>query len=184
MTHNKFDSKFLVDICNNWILSAAHAKNLGVYIDSVLNFQHHIKNTVKMCNYFIHDFLCFRKHHCLALTNALVSSRFDYCNSAVLSIIIVYLIKLQNVQKNCPELSLCPPGLLAVNYCWTNFIIIILFGTFFFGIEHQYMIIYLNMLSIVQQHTPTYSKHMYSKEETNIHGGSTAPEWCSCECLE
>ena len=52
---NKFSSEFPVEILNNSILPAAHAKNLGVYIDSDLNFQHHIKNTVKMCNYFIRD---------------------------------------------------------------------------------------------------------------------------------
>ena len=52
---NKFDSKFPVDLLNNSIPPAAHAKNLGVYVDSDLNFQHYIKNTVNMCNYFIRD---------------------------------------------------------------------------------------------------------------------------------
>ena len=40
---NKFDSKFPVDILNNSIPPAAHAKNLGVIIDSDLNLQHDIK---------------------------------------------------------------------------------------------------------------------------------------------
>ena len=40
---NKFDLKFPVDILNNSIPPAAHAKNLGVIIDSDLNFQRHIK---------------------------------------------------------------------------------------------------------------------------------------------
>ena len=82
---NKFDSKFPVDILNNSIPPAAHAKNLGVIIDSDLNFQRHIKNTVKVCNYFIRDIRRVRKHLTLdastALANALVSSRLDYCNS-------------------------------------------------------------------------------------------------------
>ena len=39
---NKFDSKFPVDILNNSIPPAAHAKYLGVIIDSDLNFQRHI----------------------------------------------------------------------------------------------------------------------------------------------
>ena len=51
--HNKFNAKFPVDILNNLILPAAHTKNRGIYKDSDLNFQHHIKNTVKMCNYFV-----------------------------------------------------------------------------------------------------------------------------------
>ena len=40
---NKFDSKFPVDILHNSITPAAHAKNLGVIIDSDLNFQLHLK---------------------------------------------------------------------------------------------------------------------------------------------
>ena len=39
--HNKFNSEFPVEILNNSIPSAAHAKNLGVYIDSDFNFQYH-----------------------------------------------------------------------------------------------------------------------------------------------
>ena len=82
---NTFDSKFPVDILNNSIPPAAHTKNLGVIIHSDLNFQPHIKNTVKVCNYFIRDIRHVRKHLTLdvstALANALVSSRLDYCNS-------------------------------------------------------------------------------------------------------
>ena len=98
---NKFNSEFPVEILSNSIAPAAHAKNLGVYIDSDLNFQHHIKNTVKICNYFIHDIRCVRKHLNLdastALANALVSSRLDYCNSLLHSIPKVHLDKLQRV---------------------------------------------------------------------------------------
>ena len=59
---NKFNSEFPVEILSNSIIPAAHAKNLGVYIDSDLNFQHHIKNTVKLCNYFMRDICRVRKH--------------------------------------------------------------------------------------------------------------------------
>ena len=100
---NKFDSMFPVDIHNNSIPPAAHAKNLGVIIDSDLNFQRHIKNTVKVCNYFIRDISRVRKHLTLdastALANALVSSRLDYCNSLLHSLPGVHLNKLQRVQN-------------------------------------------------------------------------------------
>ena len=101
---NKVNSKFPVDIPNNSIQPAAHAKNLGIYIYSDLNFQYYIKNTVKMCNYFIRDIHCFRKHLNLdtstALANALVrSSRLDYCNSLLHSIPRVHLNTLQCVQN-------------------------------------------------------------------------------------
>ena len=75
---NKFNSEFPVEILSNSKTPAAHAKNLCVYIDSDLNFQHHIKNTVKMCNCFVRDIRLVRKHLNLdastALANALVSS--------------------------------------------------------------------------------------------------------------
>ena len=47
---NKFYLKFPVDILNNSIPPAFYTKNLGliIIIDSDLNFQRHIKNTVKI----------------------------------------------------------------------------------------------------------------------------------------
>ena len=79
------------------------AKNFGVIIDYDLNFQRHIKNTVKVCNYFICDIHRVRKHLTLdastALANTLVSSRLDYCNSLLHSLLAVHLNKLQRVQN-------------------------------------------------------------------------------------
>ena len=102
--HNKFNSKFPVEILSNSIPPAAHAKNLGVYIDSDFNFQHHIKNTVQLCNYFILGSHRIRKHLNLdastALANALVSSRLDYCISLLHSIPKVHLDKLQRAQNS------------------------------------------------------------------------------------
>ena len=100
----KFDSFFPVEILENSIPPAAHAKNLGVIIDSDLNFKRHINNTVKVCNYYIRDIRRVRKHLNLdattALANALVSSRLDYCNSLIHSVPKVYLTKLQRVQNS------------------------------------------------------------------------------------
>ena len=101
---NKIDSEFPVEILHNSIPPAAHAKNLGVYLDSDLNYQRHINNTVKVCNYYIRDIRRVRKHLNLdattALANALVSSRLDYCNSLLHSVPKVYLNKLQRVQNS------------------------------------------------------------------------------------
>ena len=100
----KFDSDFPIEILNNKIPPAAHAKNLGVNFDSDLNFQRHINNTVKVCNYYIRDIRRVRKHLNLnaatALANALVSSRLDYCNSLLHSLPKVHLNKLQRVQNS------------------------------------------------------------------------------------
>ena len=100
----KYNSAFPVDILTNLIPPAAQAKNLGVYIDSDLNFQHHIQNTVKVCNYFIRDIRRVRKHlnldASIALANALVSCRLDYCNSLLHSIPKLHLNKLQCLQNS------------------------------------------------------------------------------------
>ena len=64
----------------------AHAKNFRVIIDSDLNFQRHIKNTVKVCNYFIRDIRRVR--------NAPHSRCFycsDKCSGTVVDLTIVTL---------------------------------------------------------------------------------------------
>ena len=75
---NKINSEFPVEILNNSIPPAAQAKNLGVYIDSDLNFQHHIKNTVKMYNYFIRDIRRVRKPLLKRLHWLSIASRIDF----------------------------------------------------------------------------------------------------------
>ena len=55
-----------------------------------------------MCNYFIRDIRCVRKHLSLDASTALVSSRLDYCNSLLHSIPKAHLDKLQRVHPiNC-----------------------------------------------------------------------------------
>ena len=104
---NKFNSDFSVEILNNSIHPAAHAKNLGVYIDSDLNFQHHIKKYCQDVQLF-HSVIfavsenIFSLDASTALANALslVSSRLDYCNSILHSIPKVHLDRLQRVQNS------------------------------------------------------------------------------------
>ena len=105
---NRFVSKVPVDILINSIPPAAHTKNLGIIIDPDLNLQSLIKNTVKVCNYFIRDIHRVRKHLTLdastALENALVSSTLDYCNSLLHSLLGVNLNKLQMLcSKQCSK---------------------------------------------------------------------------------
>jgi hypothetical protein len=100
----KFKSVFPVEILQNKIPPAAKAKNLGVYFDSDFKFEHHINNTVKVCNYFIRDIRRVRKHlnvnTATALANALVSSRLDYCNGLLYKLPKVLINKLQRVQNS------------------------------------------------------------------------------------
>ena len=101
---NKVAPSFPIDILGNSIVPAAKAKNLGVTFDPALNYSLHINNIVKVCNYFIKDIRRIRKHldmdTAIALANALVSSRLDYCNALLCGIPKKYLNKLQRVQNS------------------------------------------------------------------------------------
>ena len=111
----KFNSWLPVEILSNSINPAPHARNLGVNFDADFNFQRQINNTVKSCNYYIRDIARIRKHLSLhatiALANALVSSRLDYCNSLLHSANVTYLDKLQRVQNSLARVVTKSPRL-------------------------------------------------------------------------
>ena len=94
----KFNSWLPVEILSNSINPASHARILGVTSDADFNFQPQINNTVKSCNYYIRDIARIHTHLSLyatiALENALVSSRLDYCYSLLHSAKVNYLDKL------------------------------------------------------------------------------------------
>ena len=64
---------------------AKSVRNLGVMFDKNFNFRSHISAICSSCIYHIRDVRCIRRHLDLdrakLLANAVVSSRFDYCNS-------------------------------------------------------------------------------------------------------
>ena len=110
---NKLLDNFPADILGNSLNPAQFARNLGVTFDADLNFQRHIQNITKSCNYHIRDFRRVRKHLSLqtsiALANALVSSRLDYCNSLLYAIPAKYLNKLQRVQNSLARVVTLSP---------------------------------------------------------------------------
>ena len=66
---------------------SASAKNLGVVLDSSLNFRKHISQTCRACFYQSRDLRRIRKSLSLDLAKQIgvtfVSSKLDYCNSFV-----------------------------------------------------------------------------------------------------
>ena len=99
----KFDSKLPLELTGSKLSPAPTARNLGVIFDQDFNFQNHINNIVKNCFYHKRDLRRIRKHldidTAIALANALVSSRIDYCNSLLYSVPILHIQKLQRVQN-------------------------------------------------------------------------------------
>ena len=93
-----------VDILGNQLNPTEKVRNLGVIFDSEFKFSSHINNTCKSCYYHIRDLARIRgflpKSAAITLANALVSSRIDYCNSLLNSILDHDLKKLQRVQNS------------------------------------------------------------------------------------
>ena len=76
---------------------------LGLSLTKTSNFRSHIFAICRSCTYHIRDLRRIRRHLDLnsakLLANALVSSRFDYCNSVLSGNAETDLTKLQHVLK-------------------------------------------------------------------------------------
>ena len=105
MAQNSSNTNFPVKLLDNDICPSDSVHNLGVVFDSDFSFYKHVSNICKSCFYHIRDPRRIRRHIPLStaktISNALISSRLDYCNSLLNNIAIEQdLSKLQCVQ-NC-----------------------------------------------------------------------------------
>ena len=98
---SKYLSMFPIELVGVETYPAKSARNLGVIFDKNFNFRSHISAICTSCIYHIWDLRRIRHHLDLDsakfLANALVSSRFDYCNSLLSGIAETDLTKLQRV---------------------------------------------------------------------------------------
>ena len=94
-------SMFSIELLGVETCPAKSARNIGVIFDKNFNFRSHISTICSSCNYHIRDLRRIRHHVNLdsakLLSNALVSSRLDYCNSVLSGIAETDLTKLQRV---------------------------------------------------------------------------------------
>ena len=78
-------------------------RNLGVIFDSDLSFSQHISSAIKSCYCKIRDYARIRpllsRSDAISLTNALVGSRLDYCNSLLSGITNKEIKRLQRIQN-------------------------------------------------------------------------------------
>ena len=93
---------------------ANSARNLGVIFDTNFTFRSPVSVVSTSCFYHMRDLRRIRRHLDLdsakLLATALVSSRFDYCNSLLYGIADIDLTRLQRVQNQLARLvTKCPP---------------------------------------------------------------------------
>ena len=89
---------------NSCIRFVDSAKNLGVIIDSVLNFEEQISKVVKACFSTIRQLskvkIYLTQQHLQILVSSKIFSQLDYCNSLYYELPVCTINKLQRVQ-NC-----------------------------------------------------------------------------------
>ena len=100
---HKLSNHFPVKLLDNDISPSNSVRNLGVLFDSDFSFTNKIL-ICKSCFYHIRDLRRIRRHLPLStaktISNSLITSRLDYCNSLINNIAKQDLSKLQRVQ-NC-----------------------------------------------------------------------------------
>ena len=101
---HKLCNHFPVKLLDNDVSPSDSVRNLGVIFDSDFSFHKNVSNICKSCFYHIRDLRRIRRHIPLStaktISNYLISSRLDYCNSLINNIAKHDLSKLQRVQ-NC-----------------------------------------------------------------------------------
>ena len=101
-TRESLAPNFPVPLLQNNISPSVEVKNLGVTFDSDNSFDNHVAKVCRAC-YYLRDLLRIRKflsdETAILLTNAMVSSRLDYCNSLLYGVSKSNIAKLQRVQN-------------------------------------------------------------------------------------
>ena len=112
---HKLSNHFPVKLLDNDITPSDSVRNLGVIFDSDFSFHKHVSNICKSCFYHIRDLRRIRRHVPLStvktISNALISSCLDYCNSLLNNIAKLDLSKRQRVQNCLARVVLRAPRL-------------------------------------------------------------------------
>ena len=102
-----------LDIGGVQLYPSVSVKNLGVVLDSNLNFKHHVNSLVKNCNFHIRNLYAVRRYLSkdilITLVQSLIVSRIDYCNVLFLGLPSYLLKKLQSVMNRCARLIFSLP---------------------------------------------------------------------------
>ena len=105
---DKLKACFPIDILGSPLCPVDSVKNLGVWFHSDFSLSKHVQNVCKCCFVKLCDFRHVRQFlaHVVSvlMSNALVSSQLDYCNSLFRSLSKFNLRKLQCIQKSAARI--------------------------------------------------------------------------------
>ena len=96
------------------LVPCENAKNLGVVLDSSLNFRSHIDSVTRTCNFHIRNLYMIKnfinRRNLITLVHSLIVSKVDYCNSLLVGLPNVTLKKVQSILNRAARLiySLSP----------------------------------------------------------------------------
>ena len=104
---SKLSNLFPVNILDNLLSPVKKVKNLGVIFDASFNFSAQVSSIRSACYYQIRDFARIRRYlsksTAVAVANALVGSRLDYCNSLLSGISTYDMRRLRSINTHCVE---------------------------------------------------------------------------------
>ena len=107
---DKLKACFPIDILGSPLSPVHSVRNLGVWFDSDFSLSKHVQYVCKSCFVKLHDFRHVRRFLTLdasvLVTNALVSSQLDYCNSLFRSLSKFNLCKLQCIQNSAARIRI------------------------------------------------------------------------------
>ena len=154
---SKYLSMFPIELLGVETYPAKSARNLGVIFDKNFNFRSHISAICSSCIYHIRDLRRIRRHLDLdsakLLANALVSSRFDYCNSLLSGIAETDFTKLQRVLNRLAcVVTKSPPFTLSISLLRSLYWLPVKYGVHFkiclltYNALHEEQPVYLRSL--------------------------------------
>ena len=107
------ENEFVINLGDSQLPPVGSVRNLGVYINSRLDYKEHINSIVKSCCLHIRNLYRvkhFVNERCLLmLVHAMIFSRVDYCNALLVGIPNYLLKKLQSILNKAARLCLSIP---------------------------------------------------------------------------
>ena len=178
-TRSSLKSSFPVSFLDNIVEPAESVKNLGVILDAENSMQIHVANLCHISYYHLRELRRVRRYlnheTAVKVTNALVNSRLDYCNSLLYNTKKVYTGRLQRVQNalcrtvcKLNKFSHVTPFLHKLHWLPIHYRILFKYNLLTYKAIHFTQPLYLS--SVIRQSEPTWGNRLsISSSKPNKH---------------